>query len=356
MTKEDSFLALVHSDGEIKHRSREGVKFTDKNPTNAFITTRTRLVDLQRNIQCRICRDGRKRLGIIYYRIPISVVAQGVKYGCFAIEANEDLHVLFQCRRQFPEARTTQLYVEILDPLASSGGSAPNPHFAIVVLPSRPVIQHDPEAHQVASPTFGIYHEAEAADGVGDLGDTRSFGEIAAAVAAAPHAVPVLPVERDPEPLVDEALGVDDSDDEPTFFEGDRDSDDDIGLAPTQQGGASSSGTQQYPPHLSNLNLDALSGPGQAHGEPSSGMQGSQGSSNQAEFEVGQTFVNKEVDVITVKNYNIHRGVEYKVMESDHAKYLGRCKQFEQGCNWLIGLTLRKRKGLWEVRKYNVLD
>ncbi|MED6111991.1 hypothetical protein PIB30_057469 [Stylosanthes scabra] len=284
MAEEDSFLALVHSDGEIKRRSREGVKFTDKNPTNVFITTRTRLVDLQRSIQRRICRDGRKHLGMICYRISISIVAQGVKYGCFAIEADEDLQVLFYCRRQFLEMRTTELFVEMLDPLASSSGSALNPYYAIVGLPSRPVIQHDPEAHQVSSPTFGIYHEAKTADNIGDLGDTRSFEEIAAAVAAAPYTVPVLLVERDPEPLVDEALRADDFDDEPAFFEGDGDSDDDIGPVPTQQGGAYSSGTQQYLPHLSNLDLDGLSGPG------------------------------------------IRRGVEYKVMEPDHAKYLGQCK------------------------------
>ncbi|MED6110316.1 hypothetical protein PIB30_041820 [Stylosanthes scabra] len=102
MTEDDNFLALVHHDGEIKHRSREGVKFTDKNPTNVFITTRTRLTDLQRRIQRKICRDG-----MIYYHIPISVVAHGVKYGCFTIEADEDLQVLFHCRRQFLEVQTT---------------------------------------------------------------------------------------------------------------------------------------------------------------------------------------------------------------------------------------------------------
>ncbi|MED6116264.1 hypothetical protein PIB30_098488 [Stylosanthes scabra] len=77
MAEENSFLALVHHDGEIKHRSRKGVKFIDKNPTNVFITTRTRLADLQRSIQRKICPNGRKRLGMIYYRIPIFVVAQG---------------------------------------------------------------------------------------------------------------------------------------------------------------------------------------------------------------------------------------------------------------------------------------
>ncbi|MED6108437.1 hypothetical protein PIB30_023845, partial [Stylosanthes scabra] len=125
-------------------------------------TTRTRLADLQRNIQRKICPNGRKHLGMIYYRILISVVAQGVKYGCFAIEADENLQVLFHCRRQFQEARTTELFVKMLAPLASSGGSALNPHSANVAGPSRRVIQLEPEAQLVASPTFGIYNEAEA--------------------------------------------------------------------------------------------------------------------------------------------------------------------------------------------------
>ncbi|MED6172640.1 hypothetical protein PIB30_051887 [Stylosanthes scabra] len=213
MAGEDSFLALVHHDGEIKHSSREGLKFTSKNPTNVFITTRTRLSDLQRNIQRKIFSNGRKRLGMIYYRIPISVVAQGVMYGSFAIEADEDLQVLFHCRRQFPEA--------------------------------------EPEAQLVTSPTFGIYNEAEVGDLVADLGDT---------VTGAPRALGAPPVQREPNPGVEEALRADDSDDEPPFIDGD--SDDDSSPVPNQQGGASSSGTHQYPPHLSNLNLDALSGPG----------------------------------------------------------------------------------------------
>ncbi|MED6118766.1 hypothetical protein PIB30_005905 [Stylosanthes scabra] len=230
MAEDDSFLALVHHYGEIKHKSREGVKFTDKNPTNMFITTRTRLADLQPSIQ----------------------------------QADEDLQVFFHYRRQLPEVRTTELSVEMFAPLASSGGSAPNPHFVNVAEPSRRVIEHELEAQLVASLTFSIYNEAKAGDYVGELGDT---------VIAAPHALYVPTVQRDPYPLLEEALRSDDSDHEPPFIDGDSDDD---------------------------------SGP---------------------------TFVDKEVAVLAVKNYSIHRGVEYRVLESDHAKYLGRCKQFGQGCN-----------------------
>ncbi|MED6172005.1 hypothetical protein PIB30_046161, partial [Stylosanthes scabra] len=250
---EDSFLALVHHDGEVKHSSREGVKFTSKNPTNVFIMPRTRLSDHQRNIQRKICSNGRKRIGMIYYRIPISVMAQGVMYGNFAIQADEDLQILFHCRRQFPEVRTTELFVEMLAPLASSGGSAPGQHSANVAGRSRRAIQAEPEAQLVASPTFEIYNEVEAGDLVADLGDN---------VTGAPQALCAPPVQRVPDPGVEEALRANDPDDEPPFIEGD--SDDDSGLIPNQKGGASSSGTHQYPTHLSTLNLDVLSGPGRA--------------------------------------------------------------------------------------------
>ncbi|XP_015942412.1 uncharacterized protein LOC107467749 [Arachis duranensis] len=45
--------------------------------------------------------------------------------------------------------------------------------------------------------------------------------------------------------------------------------------------------------------------------------------------------------------------VQYWVMESDHLKYHGRCKEFGNGCTWIICITLQQRKGNWEVRRYN---
>ncbi|MED6227064.1 hypothetical protein PIB30_109745, partial [Stylosanthes scabra] len=106
MEGDESFVALVHHHGKIKHRSREGVKFTDKSPSNIFLTSRTTLSELQRIIIRKLGLDSRKRVRI-YYRIPISVVAHGVKYGCLAIEGDDDLQIVFHCRRQFPEVRTT---------------------------------------------------------------------------------------------------------------------------------------------------------------------------------------------------------------------------------------------------------
>ncbi|XP_016168534.1 uncharacterized protein LOC107611086 [Arachis ipaensis] len=71
------------------------------------------------------------------------------------------------------------------------------------------------------------------------------------------------------------------------------------------------------------------------------------------EFQIGQSFQSKEEAVLSVKYYSIRRGVEYKVMESDNLKYQGRCKEFGNGCTWLIRIVMRKRKSTWEVRRYN---
>ncbi|MED6197434.1 hypothetical protein PIB30_056460 [Stylosanthes scabra] len=98
-----SFLALVHHDGEIKRRSRKGVKFKSE------------------------CPNPGKIVSHIYCRVPVVVVFNGVKYDCFSIESDEDLNVLFHCRQQFPEVQITELYVETDAMGASSGESNPHP-------------------------------------------------------------------------------------------------------------------------------------------------------------------------------------------------------------------------------------
>ncbi|MED6200737.1 hypothetical protein PIB30_088231, partial [Stylosanthes scabra] len=61
MEGDESFVALVHHHGKIKHRNREGVKFTDKSPSNIFLTSRTTLSELQRIIIRKLGLDSRKR-------------------------------------------------------------------------------------------------------------------------------------------------------------------------------------------------------------------------------------------------------------------------------------------------------
>ncbi|MED6171645.1 hypothetical protein PIB30_042600, partial [Stylosanthes scabra] len=54
------------------------------------------------------------------------------------------------------------------------------------------------------------------------------------------------------------------------------------------------------------------------------------------EFRVGHRFCTREAVQMAVKNYNIRRAFEYKVVESDPYKYVCRCKQYAAGCPWSI--------------------
>ncbi|XP_057746126.1 uncharacterized protein LOC130965376 [Arachis stenosperma] len=78
-----------------------------------------------------------------------------------------------------------------------------------------------------------------------------------------------------------------------------------------------------------------------------------EGSAGLTEFQVGQQFPDKEEALLSVKTYSFRRGVQYKVVESDYRWYVGKCSEFGNGCTWLIQLSLRQRKGVWEVKRYN---
>ncbi|MED6123470.1 hypothetical protein PIB30_049421 [Stylosanthes scabra] len=173
MDSDESFVALVHHDGRIRYKTREGVKFTDKSPANVFMTIRTTLVDLQ------------------------------------------------------------ELFVEIADSLASSEGSAPIPRSVNVGEASGSRNQR--VVSPVASPSFDFNLQAEMATGANELGDSRSFGEVGVAVAATPQPVspPAFEGVPVPDPQVVEALRADDLDAEPEFIEGE--SDDEAGPIPPPQ-------------------------------------------------------------------------------------------------------------------------
>ncbi|RYR12822.1 hypothetical protein Ahy_B04g070154 isoform F [Arachis hypogaea] len=83
------------------------------------------------------------------------------------------------------------------------------------------------------------------------------------------------------------------------------------------------------------------------------GARDADGSAGMTEFQVGQQFQDKDEVLLSVKTYSIRRGIQYKVIESDYRRYVGKCYEFGNGCTWLIRLSLRQRKGIWEVKRYN---
>ncbi|XP_025678000.1 uncharacterized protein [Arachis hypogaea] len=237
---------------------------------------------------------------------------------------------MFISHRQFPEVRTPDMLVKLVDVVSSSGGSNRNANTiaAVAGSSSRPAVAsssvpvYEPAIQLAASQSFAV-------DLSGNVGDEVGYGE---------H----LPTEvQCPTPAgVGEGLfdDPDDDDVEPDTIA--DESGDDVGASdPIRATGGSSSGTQQQDEY-----------PGQLAGF---GTRDTEGSAGMTEFQVGQQFKDKDEALLSVKTYSIRRGVQYKVVESDYRRYVGKCSEFENGCTWLIRLSLRQRKGIWEVKRYN---
>ncbi|XP_057723338.1 uncharacterized protein LOC130939235 [Arachis stenosperma] len=219
---------------------------------------------------------------------------------------------MFHCRRQFPEVRTPELLAKLVDVVSSSGGSNRNTTTLATVSgsSSRPAVAsssvpaYEPPLQPVASPLFAV-------DLHGSVGDEVGQGEYlpTSLQCAAPAGVGDGFLD-DPE---------DDDVESDTIAD---DNGDDVGAGePAGVGGGSSSARSSTPRLI--------------------------------EFQVGQQFPDKEEALLSVKTYSIRRGVQYKVVESDYRRYVGKCSEFGNGCTWLIQLSLRQRKGIWEVKRYN---
>ncbi|RYR52545.1 hypothetical protein Ahy_A06g027448 [Arachis hypogaea] len=193
--------------------------------------------------------EGFKRVKKFFYRIPTAVLHDTVEYDCFTIGSDEDLQVMFLCRRQFPEVRTPELLAKLVDVVSSSGGSNQNANTiaAVAGSSSRPAVASssvpvsEPAMQPVASPSFAV-------DLSGTVGDETRYAE---------H----VPTEvHCPTPAgVGEGLFDDADDDDVELDMIADDSGDDLGtIDPRRATGGSSSSTQQYPPHFSSLDMDAM--------------------------------------------------------------------------------------------------
>ncbi|XP_025607974.1 uncharacterized protein [Arachis hypogaea] len=234
-------------------------------------------------------------------------------YDTLVLAADEDIRVLFHCVRSFPEVRIHELYAKLEVTLDSSGASAPVHSSTAAGGASCSVPAIRPSVPQVASPSFAAdLVQTEAVRTV----PSPNQGVLQQAFQGESGRATDDEVQGFGEPdRIENAMRDDDSDQEP-----------------------------HYPPHFSTLNLEAP-------GEDPVGVATVGGSST--EFQIGQSFQSKDEAVLSVKDYSIRRGVEYRVLESDHLKYHGKCKDFGKTCSWLIRISLRARKGTWEVRRYN---
>ncbi|RYR42052.1 hypothetical protein Ahy_A08g038497 [Arachis hypogaea] len=116
----------------------------------------------------------------------------------------------------------------------------------------------------------------------------------------------------------------DDADDEPTEIPDDGDEEEEMNyygetqIALTQ---LAISRPYDQANHFTKLNLDAMI-------SDWSFTQGRPEEDPNNEFKVGQQFRNKEEVMLAVKRYNIRKGAEYKIVESDQLRYNVQCIQF----------------------------
>ncbi|RYR31281.1 hypothetical protein Ahy_B01g056083 [Arachis hypogaea] len=177
MASEESFVVLVHHRGSIKRKTRSGVKFTDKDPLCIVVSPRRSYDDLVRSVLMKLGLEGAKRVKKFFYRIPITVLQDTVKYDCFTIGSDEDLQVMFLCRRQFPEVRTPELLAKLVDVVSSSGGSNRNTTTLATAAgsSSRPAVAsssvpvYEPAVQPVASPSFAADLNGSGGDEVGSF-------------------------------------------------------------------------------------------------------------------------------------------------------------------------------------------
>ncbi|RYR59431.1 hypothetical protein Ahy_A05g025317 isoform D [Arachis hypogaea] len=109
------------------------------------------------------------------------------------------------------------------------------------------------------------------------------------------------------------------------------------------EGGGVSSST---PAHYISLNLGAM------HSTNAEERPSSYPLSGEMELEIGLKFLNRETAMLAVKNYNIRRSAEYKVVESDQSRYVCRCKHFGDQCRWMVRVAKTRSCRFWEIRKY----
>ncbi|XP_025621503.1 uncharacterized protein [Arachis hypogaea] len=71
------------------------------------------------------------------------------------------------------------------------------------------------------------------------------------------------------------------------------------------------------------------------------------------EFRIGMEYSSRKSVVAAIRSFTISKGVEYEVYESEPQTFYAKCKMYGRRCDWLIRASLIRKKGCWEIRRYN---
>ncbi|RYR36057.1 hypothetical protein Ahy_A10g051113 [Arachis hypogaea] len=138
---------------------------------------------------------------------------------------------------------------------------------------------------------------------------------------------------------------------EATYEAGDEDEDGDVGVEKAAHNVVvhpSISQPMNVPPFMRELDLDAMHAPEFLEysniGVPDP---------EDGEFRIGVEYSSRKSVVAAIRSYTIARGVDYEVYESEPQTFYAKCKMYGRGCDWLIRASLIRKKGCWEIRRYN---
>ncbi|MED6175940.1 hypothetical protein PIB30_083081 [Stylosanthes scabra] len=277
--------AIIYPNGEIS-QSSEGVMFSCEEPVWVMIPTQMCLLDLKNVILMNLGEVGRKEVTRIFYRMPVAV-ANSFVYRKMPLRTDQNVSMMFSYHLGIASVFAIELCVQLQDVGGSSSSSnhvesgrgininegarmppnrrtsSPSPSFSPYV--NRP-IQHPPPEVSHFEDHAGAFtiHSPEI--------DDAQAGGLTATVTQPP--------------IAELELGL------PTI------------AAPLRR-------VSEEAGHYSTINSEGVHS-GSAKDGPSSYPV-----SGELELEIGLKFSNREIAMLAVKNYNIRRSAEFKVVEFD---------------------------------------
>lgn len=178
----ESIFLLVHHREKIDENTSENVALSNKKQIGIFVNLSTTLIELHSSILQKAGKCGKKHVKQLFFRIPISLRQGYVKFGKYEMLDNDDMRVIFHSQARFSDLGAMELFARMADIEGSSGRSAPNPPTGVIEGSSTTIPTGQPVTPFVSSLSFA----ADLPVPIDDLGDGRSFGQLAAAMGAAP--------------------------------------------------------------------------------------------------------------------------------------------------------------------------
>ncbi|MED6144358.1 hypothetical protein PIB30_014891 [Stylosanthes scabra] len=276
-------VVTVYPNGEMG-RDRYGIWFRSSTPVVYPVVTLEELKSvILRNMGLRAV--GTSLVRRVAYRLLNVFPPDPFKFKIFWVDSNEHVRALFDLHRRYETREVMELLMEMQSmPKVDGGSSSSNG-----VIPCSPINCPAPEVPMLTDANSGEDSNEEFVPDVEESSESLDGSEF-----------------------------VPESQSRTGFFP-----------APAPIPDLSSVNSHFHTLHLEDMDEESMEGFGE--GGDYYDVDGGE------EFRVGHRFSKREAVYLGVKNYNIKRASEYRVVESDPYKYVCRCKRGEVGCPCVSG-------------------